>query len=154
MSGFYIILLSYFISKLVMKILIINGPNLSKIGIREPEIYGNISFDNYFAELAKFFNDYSLLYFQSNSEHDIVSEILNKSNEVDGIVLNAGAYTHTSVAIRDAVASVKTNVVLVHISNVYAREKFRNCNIIAPVCKGIITGFGLESYRLAIYSFI
>ncbi|HNQ69092.1 MAG TPA: type II 3-dehydroquinate dehydratase [Bacteroidales bacterium] len=137
-----------------MQILIINGPNLNKIGIREPEIYGNRSFNNYLDELSVLFKSHNLKYFQSHSENKIVEEILSQSEKIDGLVLNAGAYTHTSVAIRDAIASVKLPVVLVHISNVYAREQFRKHNILAPVCKGVITGFGLDSYKLAIYSLI
>ncbi|MDD3858953.1 MAG: type II 3-dehydroquinate dehydratase [Bacteroidales bacterium] len=137
-----------------MQILIINGPNLNKIGIREPEIYGNRDFNNYLDELSSLFNSHNLMSFQSNSENEIVDRILDYSENVEGIVLNAGAFTHTSVAIRDAIASVNLPVVLVHISNVYAREQFRKNNILAPVCKGVITGFGLDSYKLAIYSLI
>lgn len=137
-----------------MEILIINGPNLSKIGLREPEIYGNVEFSSYFKDLCNLFKDHNLKYFQSQSESEIVNEIVSRADSVDGIVLNAGAYTHTSVAIRDAIASVNLPVVLVHISNVYAREQFRKNNILAPVCKGVITGFGLDSYKLAIYSLI
>jgi len=137
-----------------MKIHIINGPNLSKIGVREPEIYGNLDFNNYFEELCSFYKEHHLSIFHSNTESEIINEIIDISDKVDGIVLNAGAYTHTSVAIRDAIASVNCPVVMVHISNVYAREQFRKNNIIAPVCKGIITGFGLDSYKLAIFSFI
>lgn len=156
MSGLFIILLACFKQYInyIMQILIINGPNLNKIGIREPEIYGNRDFNNYLDELSTLFNSHNLMFFQSNSENEIVDRILDHSENVDGIVLNAGAFTHTSVAIRDAIASVKLPVVLVHISNVYAREQFRKNNILAPVCKGVITGFGLDSYKLAICSLI
>lgn len=137
-----------------MRLLIINGPNLNNIGKREPDFYGNINFDQYFQDLKSEFKNLNLDYFQSHIEGEIVNKIHQESNIVDGIILNAGAYTHTSVAIRDAIASITNPVVLVHISNVYSREKFRKDSVIAPVCFGIITGFGLKSYKLAILNFI
>lgn len=135
-----------------MRVRIINGPNLNNIGIREPDIYGKISFSSF---LDKLRNDYSIMeidYFNSHYEGEIVTALHECSDNCDAVVLNAGAYTHTSVAIRDAVAAISIPVIMVHISNVYNREKFRQTNIIAPMCKGIITGFGLDSYRLALES--
>ncbi len=137
-----------------MRLLLINGPNLNNIGIREPEIYGNIGFSDYFDNLKQEFSGHSLDYFHSHSESAIAGKLHESQSDFDGVVLNAGAYSHTSVLLRDAVAAVSVPVVMVHISNVYSREKFRNQNIIAPVCKGIITGFGVDSYRLAILSLI
>ncbi len=137
-----------------MKILIINGPNLANIGLREPNIYGNIGFNEYLKILKSEFSEIEINYFQSHGESELVAKINEANEKVDGIILNAGAFSHNSVAIRDAIASIKTELVLVHISNVYARDKFRHNNVIAPVCKGIITGFGLDSYKLAIQSFI
>ncbi len=137
-----------------MQIHIINGPNLNNIGIREPNIYGNVNFSSYLKDLRTKFNNIKIKYSNSHSESDIV-KLIHESNKLDtGIILNAGAYTHNSVAIRDAIASIKIPVILVHISNVYAREPFRKQNVIAPACKGIITGFGLKSYEIAIKSFI
>jgi 3-dehydroquinate dehydratase II len=135
-----------------MKVLIINGPNLNNIGIREPEIYGNISFSEYLGKLQLANPSDLIEYFHSSLEGEIVAKMHNAQSNFDGIILNAGAYSHTSVCIRDAVAAINIPVVMVHISNVYQREKFRHQNIIAPVCKGIITGFGLNSYKLALYS--
>ena len=136
-----------------MKILIINGPNLGIIGKREIKIYGNDNFLVYLESLKSHFPEFEISYFQSHIEGEIISKLHESNNKIDGIVLNAGAFSHTSVAIRDAVAAIETPVVMLHISNVYAREKFRFTNIIAPVCKGIITGFGLNSYKLALESF-
>lgn len=136
-----------------MKILIINGANLSNIGQREVEIYGKDDFLVYLESLKSEFSEFEISYFQSHVEGEIVSKLHSSNGKVDGIVLNAGAFSHTSVAIRDAIAAIKTPVVMLHISNVYAREKFRANNIIAPVCRGIITGFGLLSYKLALESF-
>lgn len=133
-----------------MRILIINGPNLHNIGVREPAVYGNRSFADYFRSLQAAFPDDELEYFQSFDESEITMKIQNAQKFFQGIVLNAGAYSHTSVAVRDAVAAINLPVVMVHISNVYARSQFRHENIIAPVCKGIITGFGLLSYTLAV----
>ncbi len=137
-----------------MKILIINGPNLNLLGKREPEIYGNLGFEKYFENLKEEFTDFELTYFQSNTEGEIINMIHQVGFAFDGIVLNAGAYTHTSLAIADAIASVTTPVIEVHISNVYAREKIRHKSLIAKNCKGVIGGFGLSSYKLAILSFV
>ena len=137
-----------------MNILIINGPNLHNIGKREPLFYGNINFLDYLDNLRKEYSGINIDYFQSSDEGEIVETMHKKSKSLSGIVLNAGAYSHTSVAIRDAVAALEIPVVMVHISNVYARESFRHNNIIAPVCKGVITGFGLNSYKLAMCSFL
>jgi 3-dehydroquinate dehydratase-2 len=136
------------------KILIINGPNLNMLGKREPEIYGNLSFTDYFTELKKAFPDLELAYFQSNHEGEIIDKIQITDNEYDGLVLNAGAYTHTSLAIADAIGSIKTPVVEVHISNIFKRESFRQISLIAPKCLGSISGFGLNSYKLAIMSLV
>ena len=135
------------------KILIINGPNLNLLGKREPDTYGNTTFDDYFKELIKNFPDLELYAFQSNVEGEIINELHDKGFSYDGIVLNAGGYTHTSVAIADAVAGIDSPVIEVHISNVHAREEFRHQSLMAKNCKGIIAGFGLDSYRLALASF-
>ncbi len=137
-----------------MKIVIINGPNLNLLGHREPEIYGNVAFEDYFHKLQKSFPTVILEYFHSNVEGEIVTKIQEAGFSTDGIVLNAAAYTHTSVAIADAVKAISAPVVEVHISNTYSREGFRTHSFIAPNAKGIITGFGLDSYRLAILSFL
>ena len=137
------------------KIIIINGPNLNLLGKRETDIYGSQNFDSFFKDLKEIYAaDAQLSYFQSNIEGEIVNQIQDADSKMDAIVLNAAAYTHTSVAIRDAIASIKIPVVEVHISNVYAREDFRHTSLIAPVCKGVIAGFGLDSYVLAIDSFL
>lgn len=136
-----------------MKILIINGPNLNLLGVREKTIYGSESFKSYFENLKKAFPDVELHFYQSNIEGEIVNKIHEFGFNSDGIILNAGAYTHTSVAIRDAISGVNTPVVEVHISNTLSREDFRHKSIIGPVCRGCIMGFGLESYKLAIQSF-
>lgn len=135
------------------RIQIINGPNLNLLGKREPGVYGNLSFEEYFENLKLRFNDYELLYFQSNSEGEIIDKIHEVGFSLDGIILNAGAYTHTSVAIADAIRSVTSPVVEVHISNVFKREAFRHHSFLSEACKGSIVGFGLDSYRLAIESF-
>lgn len=137
-----------------MKIQIINGPNLNLLGKREPGIYGSEGFENFFTELKKKYPDVELFYFQSNVEGEIINQLHEVGFSYDGIVMNAGAYTHTSVAIADAIAGIKTPVVEVHISNVYAREEFRHHSMMAKNCKGIITGFGLLSYELALLSFL
>lgn len=137
-----------------MKIHIINGPNLNMLGIREPEIYGKTSFKDYFSELQFQFRDIELSYFQSNIEGELISEIHEANDNVDGIVLNAAAYTHTSIALADAIKILEIPVVEVHISNVYAREDYRKHSFIAPHALGVISGFGLQSYALAIQSFI
>lgn len=141
-----------FINKVNMKILIINGPNLNLLGQREPGIYGSESMEEYLPVLRKRYPEVDLLYFQSNVE----GELINKMQEegfyggCDGIVLNAGAYTHTSVALHDCIRSLRCPVVEVHISNVHQREEFRHHSMISAACKGVICGFGLDSYRLAV----
>jgi len=137
-----------------MKIQIINGPNLNLLGKREPETYGSESFESYFEKLKSRFPSVSLQYFQSNVEGEIINQIHKVGFDFDGIVLNAGAYTHTSIAIHDAIGGVKTPVVEVHISNIYAREEFRHKSLITSKCKGLITGFGLEGYAMAIQYFV
>jgi len=137
-----------------MKIIIINGPNLNLLGIRETSIYGSESFENYFESLKKSFPGIDFEYFQSNIEGEIINKIHEFGFSSDGIIINAGAYTHTSVAIRDAISGVKTSVVEVHISNTLTREDFRHKSIIGLVCIGCIMGFGLDSYRLAVLSFM
>ncbi len=134
-----------------MKILIINGPNLNLLGTREPQIYGNVSFESYLIEL-KSRVDCELEYFQSNVEGEIINVLQRAS--CDGIVLNAGGYSHTSVAIRDCVASISIPVVEVHISNIAGRESFRHESLLSPVCKGCIFGFGLKGYELAVRSIL
>ena len=137
-----------------MQLIIINGPNLNLLGIREKNIYGNQSFEDYFQVLKILFKNIDLEYFQSNSEGEIINKLQETGFSFDGIALNAAAYTHTSVAIADAIAAINTPVIEVHISNVFKREEFRHKSFIAPYCKGSISGFGLDSYRLAIESFI
>ena len=136
------------------KIIIINGPNLNLLGKREPETYGDKSFDSYMEELLAEFIDVELTSFQSNVEGEIIDKIQETGFSLDGIVLNAGGYTHTSVAIADAIAAIKTPVIEVHISNVYAREEYRHQSLMAKNCKGVIAGFGLYSYKMAIRSFL
>ncbi len=133
-----------------MKILLINGPNLNLLGIREKSIYGNSSFESYFQALKKQFPDIEMEYFQSNIEGELINKLHERGFTYDGIVINAGAYTHTSVAIRDAISGINTPVIEVHISNILTRESFRHDSIIGPVCAGSIMGFGLDSYRLGI----
>ena len=135
-------------------IVIINGPNLNLLGKREPEIYGPKSFEEFFIELQSYFSSIELVYYQSNIEGEIVSKIQEVGFSSHGIVLNAGGYTHTSVSIGDAIAAISTPVVEVHISNVYAREDFRHQSFMAKHCKGVIAGFGMESYRMAIQSLL
>ena len=137
-----------------MKLIIINGPNLNLLGVREKSVYGNRSFENYFEELQTAFPDLELEYFQSNTEGAIIDKIHEVGFTYKGILLNAGGYTHTSVALADALAAITTPVVEVHISNIYAREAFRHKSMIAPRCIGSISGFGLESYRLALHYFL
>lgn len=137
-----------------MKLIVVNGPNLNLLGKREPGIYGNMSFDSFYEELKKKFSEIQLDYFQSNIEGEIINKLHDVGFSYDGIILNAAAYTHTSIAIADAVKAINTPVVEVHISNVYTREKFRQLSYLAPNVKGVITGFGLDSYVLAIKSFI
>ncbi|MGI9531044.1 type II 3-dehydroquinate dehydratase [Lutimonas sp.] len=137
-----------------MKIIIINGPNLNLLGKREPTIYGSETFEDYLMELKARFPEIELTYFQSNIEGELIDKIHETGFEYDGIILNAAAYTHTSVGIGDAVKGVSTPVVEVHISNVYERESFRHTSYIAPNVKGIVAGFGMQSYALAIRSFL
>lgn len=137
-----------------MKIIIINGPNLNLLGKREPDIYGNQSFENYFEDLKIKFPQIDLSYYQSNVEGELINKLQETGFSFDGIILNAGAYTHTSIAIGDAVKSIETAVVEVHISNTFSREDFRHQSFIAANAKGIIVGFGMKSYDLAIQSLI
>lgn len=137
------------------QIIIINGPNLNLVGKREPDIYGSMSFDEFFKDIREVYSDeVQLSYFQSNVEGELIDKIQEVGFTYQGIILNGGGYTHTSVALRDAVAAVKTPVVEVHISNPYSREEFRHTSLLSGVCKGIIAGFGLESYVLALDSFL
>jgi 3-dehydroquinate dehydratase-2 len=136
-----------------MKIAIINGPNLNLLGKREPEIYGNETFDDFFQELKKKYPAIELSHFQSNVEGELINELQKVGFSYDGIILNPGAYTHTSVAIGDAIASIKTTVIEVHLSNVNAREEFRKISHVSAKCKGSISGFGLKSYELALQYF-
>jgi 3-dehydroquinate dehydratase-2 len=133
-----------------MKIQIINGPNLNLLGLREPETYGNQSFDHYLDSLQAAYPAAALTVFQSNVEGELINKIQEAGYGSDGIILNAGGYTHTSVAIRDAIKAVPAPVVEVHISNVHAREEFRHHSLLSAVCLGVIAGFGLDSYRLAL----
>ncbi|NCT10367.1 MAG: type II 3-dehydroquinate dehydratase [Flavobacteriia bacterium] len=137
-----------------MKIIIINGPNLNLLGKREPTIYGNETFEMYFDTLKQKFQRLELHYFQSNIEGEIIDKLHEVGFDFDGIILNAAAYTHTSVGIGDAVKAIQTPVVEVHISNIHAREEFRHHSFISPNSKGIIVGFGLQGYELAIQSFV
>lgn len=136
------------------RIIIINGPNLNLLGVREKSIYGEQRFEDYFETLKTQYPDVELSYFQSNHEGGLIDKIHEVGFSADGIVLNAGAYTHTSLAIADAIAGVTTSVVEVHISNVYARESFRHHSYLARNCKGVIAGFGLDGYRLAVASLL
>jgi 3-dehydroquinate dehydratase-2 len=137
-----------------MVIHIINGPNLNLVGRREPEVYGNRSLDQYLQGLIALFPQHTIDVFQSNIEGEIVDRLQQVGFDDCGIVLNAGGYTHTSVAIADAVAAITAPVIEVHISNIYSREPFRHKSLLSPVCKGIIAGFGLDSYRLALHSLL
>lgn len=136
-----------------MKIIIINGPNLNLLGKREPDTYGNQNFEAYLEDLKEKFPHYELEYFQSNIEGELIDRIQQADGDFDGIILNAAAYTHTSVGIGDAVKAISIPVVEVHISNVTAREEFRHNSFIAPHAKGVILGFGLQGYKLALLSF-
>lgn len=135
-----------------MKIQIINGPNLNLLGVREKSIYGNQSFESYFETLKEKYPSIGLFYYQSNVEGEIINKIHDVGFDFDAIIINAGGYTHSSVAIADAVSAVSADTIEVHISNVHAREEFRHKSLLSPVCKGVITGFGLDVYRLAIES--
>lgn len=137
-----------------MKLIIINGPNLNLLGTREPDTYGNQSFEDYFSKLQFQFRDAELSHFQSNIEGELIDEIQKADKVFDGIILNAAAYTHTSIGIGDTIKAISTPVVEVHISNTFSREKFRHKSYISPNAKGVIVGFGLQSYDLAIASFI
>ena len=137
-----------------MTIHIINGPNLNLVGLREPEVYGNRSLDQYLQELIERYPQHTIDVYQSNIEGEIVDRLQQVGFDDCGIILNAGGYTHTSVAIADAVAAITAPVVEVHISNIYSREPFRHKSLLSPVCKGIIAGFGLDSYRLALHSLL
>lgn len=133
-----------------MKILILNGPNLNLLGTRETDVYGSQTFGSYFISLEKVFPNVALTHLQSNVEGELINELHQAVGRYDGVVLNGGGYTHTSVALRDAIAAIKVPVVEVHISNILAREEFRHTSLFTGVCVGIISGFGLDSYRLAI----
>jgi 3-dehydroquinate dehydratase-2 len=137
-----------------MQLLILNGPNLNLLGKREPEIYGYATFDDYFAQLKEKFPQVKLSYFQSNVEGELINKLHECGFTYNGIIFNPGGYTHTSIALGDAVAAIKTPVIEVHISNVFAREEFRHISYIAPKAKGSITGLGLDGYRLAIEAFL
>ncbi len=136
------------------KILILNGPNLNLLGKREPTIYGSLTFEEFFETLKKKYVAIELTYFQSNIEGELIDKLHEVGFSFDGVILNAGAYTHTSVAIGDAIKGIETPVVEVHISNVHSREDFRHTSYIAPNAKGVIAGFGLQSYELALESFL
>jgi 3-dehydroquinate dehydratase II len=137
-----------------MKLAIINGPNLNLLGKREPGIYGNTSAEDYFATLVAKYPQVELTYFQHNVEGELINFIHQVGFDIDGIILNAGAYTHTSIALRDAIAAVKAPVVEVHISNVHAREEFRHVSMIAAKCAGVICGLGMTGYALAVEYFL
>ncbi len=137
-----------------MRIIIINGPNLNLLGKREPEIYGNQTFEDYLKRLQSEFKDIQIEYYQSNIEGELITKLQETGFSYDGIILNAGAYTHTSIGIADAVSAIPTPVVEVHISNTFSRETFRHTSYISPVAQGIIIGFGMDCYRLAVLSLI
>jgi len=137
-----------------MKIQIINGPNLNLLGVREPSIYGNTSIEEYIKELKTIYSIIEIDYYQSNVEGELINKLHEVGFSYDGIVLNAGGYTHTSVAIADAIAAIKSPVVEVHISNIYAREEYRHVSLTGKNCKGVLTGFGMKGYRLAIESLL
>ena len=137
-----------------MKIAIINGPNLNLLGKREPEIYGNVGFDEYLDGLKKRYPKIDFNYFQSNIEGELINEIQKAGFSADGIILNAGGFTHTSIALADAVASIKSPVIEVHISNIFSREDFRHVSYLGKYCKGSISGFGLKGYEMALGEFL
>lgn len=132
------------------RIIIINGPNLNLLGKREPEVYGHQDFEDYFSALKKSYNDIQLEYFQSNVEGELINKLHEKGFSFDAILFNPGGYSHTSVALSDAIAAIKTPVIEVHISNIYAREEYRHVSLTARNCRGVISGFGLLSYELAL----
>ena len=138
----------------MINIAILNVPNLNLLGKREPEVYGNKDFDQYFDQLQSLFPDINLTYYQSNVEGELINELQRLGFDVDGIILNAAAYTHTSVGIGDAIKAISTPVIEVHISNTFSREDFRHTSYVTPNAKGLILGFGLDVYRLAIESFL
>ena len=138
----------------MMKIAILNGPNLNLLGKREPEVYGNKDFDQYFGQLQSLFPEINLTYYQSNVEGELINELQRVGFDADGIILNAAAYTHTSVGIGDAIKAISAPVIEVHISNTFSRENFRHTSFVTPNAKGLILGFGLDVYRLAIESFL
>lgn len=135
-------------------ILIVNGPNLNLLGIREPQVYGNRTFEDYFQELKQQYPQIALDYYQSNVEGELINKLQEAGFSYNGIILNAGGYSHTSVAIHDAIAAITTPVVEVHISNIYAREEYRHHSLLSSACKGVICGLGLQGYNLAIQSLI
>ncbi|KQC00927.1 type II 3-dehydroquinate dehydratase [Pedobacter sp. Hv1] len=137
-----------------MKIQIINGPNLNLLGLREPSIYGSEGFETYISQLRELYSIIDIDYYQSNVEGELINKLHEVGFSYDGIILNGGGYTHTSVAIADAIAAIKTPVIEVHISNIYAREEFRHVSLTGKNCKGVLTGFGLDGYRLALESFL
>lgn len=137
-----------------MKIQIINGPNLNLLGLREPSIYGSESIDAFIETLKEQYSIIEIDYYQSNVEGELINKLHEVGFSYDGIILNAGGYTHTSVAIADAIAAIKTPVVEVHVSNIYAREEYRHVSLTGKNCKGVLTGFGLNGYRLALESFL
>jgi 3-dehydroquinate dehydratase-2 len=153
---FFITLQRYNILALqyMMKIQIINGPNLNLLGVREPSIYGSTSIEDYIKELKSVYPNIEIEYYQSNVEGEIINKLHEVGFSFDGIVLNAGGYTHTSVAIADAIAAIKTPVVEVHVSNIYAREEYRHVSLTGKNCQGVLTGFGMKGYRLAIESLL
>ena len=135
-----------------MKVIIINGPNLNLLGKRDVAIYGNISFEEYFSSLKENYSDIKLSYFQSNIEGELIDKLQEVGFSYDYILLNAGGYTHTSVSLSDAISSIKTPVIEVHISNIYSREEYRRKSLLSQHCKSVICGFGLDSYKLALES--
>ena len=137
-----------------MRIQIINGPNINLLGRREPSIYGSKTFEDYYCELTQRYPQIEFSYFQSNIEGELINKLQEVGFDVDGIILNAGAYTHTSIAIQDAIRAISAPVIEVHISNVHQREEFRHHSMISCACKGVICGFGLDSYRLGVESLI
>lgn len=133
-----------------MRVLIINGPNINLLGKREPSIYGDRTFDDYLSELRTSYPAVEITYYQSNVEGELINKIQEYGFDVSGIILNAGAYTHTSIALHDAIRAISCPVIETHISNIHAREHFRHTSMIASACKGVVCGFGLDSYRLAL----
>ncbi|MGY3051914.1 3-dehydroquinate dehydratase-2 [Pedobacter sp. UYEF25] len=137
-----------------MRLQIINGPNLNLLGVREPSIYGNKKMEDYMTELSERYPTIEMDYFQSNVEGEIINKLHEVGFDYDGVILNGGGFTHTSVAIADAIAAISTAVVEVHISNIYSREEYRHISLTGKNCKGVLTGFGMDGYRLAIESFL